>query len=194
MASKGDRVRNRAHSPTWDDEYAQAVNRGSHLIHKPHVSSAQHGLHSLGLTSRWHWNWFRPRRSALIQGKPDKTGLGHLTFTPKTDSMSIVTPVVDSSPTCLWVIQADTLIRHPHTTVELGCLLQETRFPSAISGAWSQEINIQAFRSTFDPVDKVLKDTESNKSKTVQGREYCPCGFLHLLETLRAPFLPLLRP
>ncbi|EFP79614.1 Heat shock protein ssb1 [Puccinia graminis f. sp. tritici] len=58
-----------------------------------------------------------------------------------------------------------TLSSVTQTTVEVDSLFQGTDFSSAISRARFEEINAQTFRSTLDPVDKVLKDAKIDKSK-----------------------------
>ncbi|PLW33577.1 hypothetical protein PCANC_23642 [Puccinia coronata f. sp. avenae] len=58
-----------------------------------------------------------------------------------------------------------TLSSVTQTTVEVDSLFQGTDFSSSISRARFEEINAQTFRSTLDPVDKVLKDAKMDKSK-----------------------------
>ncbi|WAR58336.1 hypothetical protein PtB15_5B570 [Puccinia triticina] len=58
-----------------------------------------------------------------------------------------------------------TLSSVTQTTVEVDSLFQGTDFSSAISRARFEEINATTFRSTLDPVDKVLKDAKIDKSK-----------------------------
>ncbi|KAI9609247.1 hypothetical protein H4Q26_007195 [Puccinia striiformis f. sp. tritici PST-130] len=58
-----------------------------------------------------------------------------------------------------------TLSSVTQTTVEVDSLFQGTDFSSAISRARFEEINATTFRSTLDPVDKVLKDAKIDKAK-----------------------------
>lgn len=58
-----------------------------------------------------------------------------------------------------------TLSSVTQTTVEVDSLYQGTDFSASISRARFEEINAQTFRSTLDPVDKVLKDAKIDKSK-----------------------------
>lgn len=58
-----------------------------------------------------------------------------------------------------------TLSSVTQTTVEVDSLFQGTDFSSAISRARFEEINAQTFRSTLDPVEKVLKDAKIDKAK-----------------------------
>ncbi|ORY75038.1 putative SSB2-heat shock protein of HSP70 family, cytosolic [Leucosporidium creatinivorum] len=58
-----------------------------------------------------------------------------------------------------------TLSSVTQTTVEVDSLFQGTDFSASISRARFEEINAATFRSTIDPVEKVLKDAKMDKSK-----------------------------
>eukprot|EP00918_Siedleckia_nematoides_P081362 GHVU01178435.1.p1 GENE.GHVU01178435.1~~GHVU01178435.1.p1 ORF type:complete len:592 (-),score=103.47 GHVU01178435.1:134-1789(-) len=58
-----------------------------------------------------------------------------------------------------------TLSSVTQTTVEVDSLYQGVDFSASISRARFEEINAQAFRSTLEPVEKVLKDAKMDKSK-----------------------------
>lgn len=58
-----------------------------------------------------------------------------------------------------------TLSSVTQTTVEVDSLFQGADFSASISRARFEEINATTFRSTLDPVDKVLKDAKVDKSK-----------------------------
>ncbi|KAH9813229.1 heat shock protein 70 family [Melampsora americana] len=58
-----------------------------------------------------------------------------------------------------------TLSSVTQTTVEVDSLFQGADFSASISRARFEEINAATFRSTLDPVDKVLKDAKVDKSK-----------------------------
>jgi len=58
-----------------------------------------------------------------------------------------------------------TLSSVTQTTVEVDSLYQGTDFQAAISRARFEEINAVAFKSTIDPVEKVLKDAKMDKAK-----------------------------
>jgi len=53
----------------------------------------------------------------------------------------------------------------PQTTIEVDSLFQGTDFQASISRARFEEINAVAFKSTIDPVEKVLKDAKMDKAK-----------------------------
>ncbi|KAM0793315.1 Heat shock protein sks2 [Microbotryomycetes sp. NB124-2] len=58
-----------------------------------------------------------------------------------------------------------TLSSVTQTTVEVDSLFQGTDFSAQISRARFEEINAATFRSTIDPVEKVLKDAKVDKAK-----------------------------
>ncbi|KAK4050518.1 Heat shock protein ssb1 [Microbotryomycetes sp. JL221] len=58
-----------------------------------------------------------------------------------------------------------TLSSVTQTTVEVDSLFQGTDFSAQISRARFEEINAATFRSTIDPVEKVLKDAKIDKAK-----------------------------
>ncbi|KAH8920455.1 heat shock protein 70, partial [Atractiella rhizophila] len=58
-----------------------------------------------------------------------------------------------------------TLSSVTQTTVEVDSLYQGVDFSAQISRARFEEINATTFRSTIDPVEKVLKDAKMDKSK-----------------------------
>ncbi|GAA5984077.1 hypothetical protein JCM11641_005591 [Rhodosporidiobolus odoratus] len=58
-----------------------------------------------------------------------------------------------------------TLSSVTQTTVEVDSLFQGQDFSASISRARFEEINAATFRSTIDPVEKVLKDAKIDKSK-----------------------------
>ncbi|KAA1101439.1 hypothetical protein PGT21_020069 [Puccinia graminis f. sp. tritici] len=64
-----------------------------------------------------------------------------------------------------------TLIRYPTPLLSSAISFKKSDFHLQ-----SLELDSKgsAFRSTFDLVDKVLKGTKSNKSKTHQCRGHCP--------------------
>ncbi|KAL8286165.1 hypothetical protein RQP46_004653 [Phenoliferia psychrophenolica] len=58
-----------------------------------------------------------------------------------------------------------TLSSVTQTTVEVDSLFQGTDFSASISRARFEEINATTFRSTLDPVEKVLKDAKMDRAK-----------------------------
>ncbi|GAA99063.1 uncharacterized protein L969DRAFT_49313 [Mixia osmundae IAM 14324] len=58
-----------------------------------------------------------------------------------------------------------TLSSVTQTTIEVDSLYQGTDFTASISRARFEEINATMFKSTIDPVEKVLKDAKMNKDK-----------------------------
>jgi len=59
-----------------------------------------------------------------------------------------------------------TLSSVTQTTVEVDSLFQGTDFSASISRARFEEINATTFRSTLDPVEKVLKDAKMDRARS----------------------------
>ena len=58
-----------------------------------------------------------------------------------------------------------TLSSVAQTTVEVDSLFQGEDFSASITRARFEEINVAAFKSTIEPVEKVLKDAKMSKEK-----------------------------